>query len=129
MTATLAELLARQGSLTTGQVVTVGVQVARELAVLHAAGHVYAGVSADTVQLSADGRPSLARETSGGGEPADDVEALVRVLREAAGSNAGLALLRVLGASTDAVTLARDLYAVCAPEPLLMRSVATGQRR
>jgi hypothetical protein len=129
MTATLGELVAAQGPLTTGQVVTVGVQIARELAMLHAAGHVYARVSADEIRIGVDGRPSLAPATSGGGEPADDVEALARLLREAAGSNAGLALLRVLGASTDAVTLARDLYAVCAPEPVLARSLATTQRR
>jgi hypothetical protein len=122
---TLAGLLGRCGQLTPGQVVTVGVQIARELAVLHAAGHGYAGVTAETIALDADGRPSLTPVMSGGGQSVDDLRDLVAVLRTAVGPNAGLSLLRVLGTPTDAAAFARDLYAVCAPEPLFVGPAAT----
>ena len=118
MPTTLAELTARSGSLSTGQVVTVGVQIARELAVLHAGGRAHTAVRSDTIVLNDDGRPSLAPVETQEGLPLDDVRALAQVLREAAGTNAGLALLRLLGAPTDAVTFARDLYELCPPEPL-----------
>src|SRR4051812_34968748 len=128
-TESLAQLLAERGRLTQGQVVTVGVQVARDLAKLHASGHVYADVSADSVLIDANGRPSLAPATSGGGEPADDVRALAEMLRAAAGANAGLALLRVLSHPMDAASLACDLYAVCPPAPLRPAPRATTRRR
>src|SRR3954451_14484859 len=129
MAMTLRDLLVRNRSLTSGQVVTVGVAIARELARLHAAGHVYAGVSTDAIAIEADGRPTLTEVTSVGGEPADDLRALVEVLREAAGTAAELALLRALRPSSDAVSVARELYAVSPPEPLFATSpVATSRR-
>src|SRR3954447_23711208 len=129
MAMTLRDLLMRSGSLTSGQVVTVGVAIARELARLHAAGHVYAGVSAEAIAIEEDGRPTLMAATSGGGEPADDLRALVQMLREAAGTDAELALLRALRPSLDAVSFARDLYAVCSPQPLLTTSPVAASRR
>src|SRR3954468_6092458 len=128
MAMTLTDLLVRSGSLSSGQVVTVGVAIARELARLHAAGHVYAAVSADAIAIEADGRPTLTQATSGGGQPADDLRALVQVLREAVGTDAELALLRALRPSSDAVSFARELYAVCPPQPLFdTSSVATSR--
>ncbi|MFL6237963.1 MAG: hypothetical protein ACJ735_00530 [Actinomycetes bacterium] len=118
MVTTLAQVVARTGRLTQGQAVTVGVAIARELAVLHAGGHVYAGVSAETIRISPEGRPMLAAAAAGGGEPVDDLRDLVSVLRASVGAGAGLALLRVLGTPTEAAAFADDLYAVCAPEPL-----------
>jgi hypothetical protein len=126
---TLAEMVARQGPLSPGQVVTVGVQIARELAALHAAGHVYAAVSAETIRIDADGRPALAPATDGGGQPVDDLRALVAALRAAAGPNAGLALLRVLGNPTDAAGFASELYDVCPPSPLFVAATPADRRR
>jgi hypothetical protein len=44
------------------------------------------------------------------------------------GSDAGLGLLRVIGTPSDAATFARDLYAVCTPEPVLV-SASTAKPR
>ena len=123
---TVAELVARRGPLTPGQIVTVGVQIARELALLHATGQAHGAVSAKAIVVAADGRPSLTPATASGNEPLEDVRELAHQLRDLVDASVGLALLRVLGAPRDAVGFARDLYAVATPEPLLTsRDVAT----
>jgi hypothetical protein len=119
----LAELLTRRCGLTPGEVGTVGVTIARELAALHARGRVHGAVSSETILLDDDGRPSLTSSAGAGAQPADDVGALMQLLRDAAGANAGLALLRVLGHPVDAATLAHELYAVCPPAPLQLPSL------
>jgi hypothetical protein len=128
MQISLAALLAERGRLSAGQIVTVGVAIARELAGLHASGHVYASLTAEAVVIDGDGRPTLAPPTIGGGQPIDDMRALVAVLRTAAGPDAGLGLLRVLGTPVDADSFARELFAVTPAQPLLSAPLPAAPR-
>ncbi|HMC67693.1 MAG TPA: hypothetical protein VKJ07_00950, partial [Mycobacteriales bacterium] len=137
MTQTLAGLLARRDRLTAGEVVTVGVQIARELTVLHTRGRAHGAVTASAIKLDGDGRPELSEPRPSGGDPSDDVRELAVVLRRAVGPGAPVALLAVIDRALEftdcpsaAARLARELYAACPPEPLrLPLSLPAGARR
>lgn len=83
----LAALLTVRGTLTPGEVLTIGAPVATALAAIHAQGRVHGRVSDTNVLFTVDGRPLLADFglaslviPAEGAAPADDVLALGNVL-------------------------------------------------
>lgn len=83
----LTVLLAVRGSLTPGEVLTIGAPVATALAAIHAKGRVHGRVSATNVLFASDGRPLLADfglsslpNPADGAAPAEDVLALAEAL-------------------------------------------------
>lgn len=83
----LVALLAARGSLTPGEVVTIGAPVATALAAIHAQGRVHTRVRGTNVLFTVDGRPLLAdfglvllADRAEDAAPADDVVALGEVL-------------------------------------------------
>ena len=130
MAQTLAVLLARRGRLTAGEVVTVGVPIAGELAGLHARGRVHGAVTASVICFDADGRPGLTDPRPSDREAGEDVRELAAVLRRTVGPGAPPELVSVIDdaldaeGSPDAGCFARELYAACPPEPLRLSKVA-----
>jgi hypothetical protein len=144
----LAALLARRGVLSPGEVVTVVAPLAQALAVAHAAGRGHGAIAADTVEFTADGRPSL---VAGGAtlsepDPAGDVAALAVVGWlaltggapdgvEATATSAPAALVEALrsamsadpGERPAAALWADQVLRACAAEPVLL-SVAPPRR-
>ncbi len=75
---TLAQLLARRTTLEPGEVVTLLVPLARELAEMHASGRVHGAITAADVLLGAEGRATFGSVAIDAAdmEPLDDVRAL-----------------------------------------------------
>ena len=147
----LVELLSDRGHLRPGEVVTLGVPLARALADLHARGMAHGRVRAGSVAIDPDGRPVLdlrgasvvgagvvgagvsGAGVSGAGA-AQDVYDLASLCWAAAGQQGPAALREALAPALaqrpedrpSAATLGAHLLAVCAPAPLqLPRSLRT----
>jgi len=127
---------AAHGPATAGQVVTLGVPLARALEVLHAAGLAHGSIDPSAVLLDGRGRPALdvsgvVRPTAAG--PADDVRALAGLLHGLAGPDPspvlGERLAGIAGEDLpDAGRLATALARLAEPEPLRRPSVRAPQR-
>lgn len=137
----LAALLAVRGTLTAGEVLTIGAPVATALAAIHAEGRVHGRVSGTNVLFTGDGRPLLAdfglpslATSADPAAPADDVRALGNVLAAALDPRAPAQLRACVqrAGSTDPATrpsaaeFAGDLRRNGRPEPLRLDGASAG---
>jgi len=136
---TLRAALERWGSLSPGQVVTLGLPLLDALALLHSSGLTHGGAALDDILVAPDGRPLLAgvgfsAVVGSAGSSTEDVQQLVNVLHEASGgerSGVLQPLVEALAADADAHSAAAVLAQVAAPAPLVPTGPVTpsGRRR
>lgn len=112
--------LARQPTLSAGQVVTLVAGVAEALAVAHRRGLVHGRLTSSSVLLGDDGRPRLTDCVFGGdAEPAADVAALVAIAAGCLAADAPAALVSALESATDASGLVAEVLSAARAEPLV----------
>ena len=134
---TLRAALERWGSLSPGQVVTLGLPLLDALALLHSSGLTHGGAAMDDILVAPDGRPLLAgvgfsAVVGSAGSSTEDVQQLVNALHEASGGDPSRALqpLRnALASGADAHSVAAVLKQVAAPAPLVPTGPVTPSRR
>ena len=131
---TLASLCAGRPVFDPGEVVTLGVPLARALAAAHDRGIVHGDLDPVDIVIDASGQPALtglgvAGLSGAGVAPADDVHALAMILRSLLGDDAGPRAEAIRGALGSALSghpaarpeageLAGTLSLCCPPQPI-----------